>query len=326
MNFIVTGGCGFIGHNVVRQLEKLGHVCFVLDNVTDYGFIPEEELNYLYQVRSNRMWAANHHVDLCDHAMVKQFFSNFSFRCDAVIHLASFPRQKVVSSNPVWGSEVMSTGLINLLEVCKFYNIPKFVYVSSSMVYGDFESDVTEDVVCRPLGQYGIMKLMGEDIVKDYTRRGHFDHVILRPSAVYGKYDVEDRVISKFILSAIKGQTLRVNGANEILDFTYVKDAAAGIVSATLSPNTLNKTYNITRGEGITLGDAAKLVKQIVGQGNIELRDKDSEFPSRGSLNIDQARQDFDFNPTIDLEYGLKRYYAWFLKSTYWKEKLSEYL
>ena len=322
MKFIITGGSGFIGHNVVRQLEDLGHDCFILDSVTDYGFVPEDELTYLYRSRRDRMRANTHFIDLREHDRVQKFFSNFAFACDAVIHLASFPRQKVVSANPVWGAEVMGTGLVNLLEVCKRHVIPKFVYISSSMVYGDFKDDVTENAVCVPQGQYGIMKLSGEHLVRDYTRRECFDHVIIRPSAVYGEYDVEDRVVSKFILSAMRGETLRVNGANETLDFTYVEDAARGIVQATLSEVAVNKTYNITKSHSTTLLDAAQLAVDIVGRGTIECGDKDADFPSRGALNIDRARWDFGFDPKIDVEEGFVRYHRWFSDSKFWQNKL----
>jgi len=322
MKFIITGGSGFIGHNVVRQLEQEGHECFLIDSVTDYGFIPKDELTYLYRARRDRIHGNTHHIDLREHDRVQAFFSNFAFGCDAVIHLASFPRQKVVSANPVWGAEVMGTGLVNLLEVCNRHCIPKFVYISSSMVYGDFKNDVVEDAICRPQGQYGIMKLMGEDLVRDYTRRGCFDHVIIRPSAVYGEYDVEDRVVSKFMLSAMRGQTLKVNGANETLDFTYVEDAARGIMQATLSPNSVNSTYNITKSHSTTLLEAAELAIGIVGKGSIECRDKDADFPSRGALNIDRARRDFNFDPVVDVEEGFVRYHRWFSDSEFWQDKL----
>jgi len=85
------------------------------------------------------------------------------------------------------------------------------------------------------------MKLAGEHLVKDYSRRGCFTHTIIRPSAVYGELDVEDRVIAKFMLTAMRDGTLNVNGANETLDFTYVEDAADGIVGAALSDNTENR-------------------------------------------------------------------------------------
>jgi nucleoside-diphosphate-sugar epimerase len=322
MRFIVTGGAGFIGHNVVRQLEAQGHQCFIIDNCTNYGFVPKEELAYLKKERRNRIRSSVHHIDIRNHEEVKNFFMTFGGGVSAVIHLASFPRQKVVGANPVWGSEVMSTALVNLLEETKRCRIPKFVYISSSMVYGDFTDDVHEDYNCKPQGQYGIMKLMGEHLVQDYTRRGCFDHTIIRPSAVYGEYDVEDRVVSKFMLSAMRGQILKVNGASETLDFTYVEDAAAGIVGSTLSENARNKTYNITKSHSWSLLDAANLAVTIAGKGFVEVRDKDADFPSRGALNIDAARADFGYDPQVDVEEGFRRYYEWFKASKFWQSKL----
>ena len=324
MRFLITGGAGFIGHNVVRILKQQGHDCFVLDSVTNYGFVPQDELDYLYSQRQARMSAVVHHLDIRKQEQTDNFFRNFSFSADCVIHLASFPRQKVVSQNPVWGSDVMSTGLINLLELTKKYQIPKFVYISSSMVYGDFDNDVTEDSVCNPIGQYGIMKYMGEKLVEDYTRRGCFDHVIIRPSAVYGELDVEDRVVSKFMLGAMRGETIRVKGANEVLDFTYVEDAAQGIALAATNPAANNKIFNITRSDTrlYTLLDAASLAIKIAGQGGVVCEDKDQDFPSRGRLSISQAQEILGYQPTVGVEEGFRRYHEWFKQSKYWQTKI----
>jgi nucleoside-diphosphate-sugar epimerase len=240
---------------------------------------------------------------------------------DIVIHMASFPRQKVVNANPPHGAKVMSEGLLNLLEESKRQKVKKFVYISSSMVYGDFTDDVTEDAVCKPQGQYGIMKLAGEWLTRDYTRSTGMAHTIIRPSAVYGPLDVEDRVIAKFMLTAMRGGTLKVNGAGETLDFTYVDDAANGIVAAALSENTNNKTYNITKSHSRTLLDAANLAVKIAGKGNIEVRDKDADFPSRGALNIDRARKDFGYDPKVDVEEGFQKYYDWLKNSPFWSSK-----
>jgi nucleoside-diphosphate-sugar epimerase len=236
---------------------------------------------------------------------------------ELVIHCASFPRQKVVNNDPVKGSKTMSEGLLILLENCKKHNVEKFVYISSSMVYGDFTDDVTEDAICKPIGQYGILKLAGEQLVRDYSRRDILNHVIIRPSAVYGPLDVEDRVISKFMLAAMRGERLKVNGQNEKLDFTYVDDAATGIIQAALSTNTNNKTYNITKSHSHSLYDAAVIATKLARNGTIELREKDEDFPSRGALNIDAARQDFGFDPKVDVEEGFQIYYDWLKASAY---------
>jgi nucleoside-diphosphate-sugar epimerase len=321
MKILVTGGMGLIGHHVVSKLEQLGHDVVIVDTQTNYGIIPQEEVNYLVSERKKKIKTyQNFKFDICSAGNIEWLFAANKF--DIVIHMASFPRQKVVNANPPWGSRVMSEGLLNLCEMSKKNNVKKFVYISSSMVYGDFTNDVTEDYNCKPQGQYGILKLTGEHLVKDYTRRGCFNHTIIRPSAVYGPLDVEDRVIAKFMLTAMRGATLKVNGAGETLDFTYVEDAAEGIVAASLSSNTDNKTYNITKSHSRSLLDAAQLAVKIVGKGSIEVRDKDADFPSRGALNIDAARRDFGYDPKVDVEEGFQKYYEWLSTSEYWKSKL----
>jgi len=323
MRILVTGGLGLIGHNVVNKLESLGHEITIVDTKTNYGLIPADELNYLINERIKKIKTTDiFNADIVDYYALDELINDD--KPEAIIHLASFPRQKVVNVNPRAGSKTMSEGLLNLLELAKKHKVKRFVYISSSMVYGDFTNDVCEDAICKPQGQYGIMKLAGEWLVKDYTRSCGIEHTIIRPSAVYGPLDVEDRVISKFILSALRGQTLKVNGANETLDFTYVDDAANGIVAATLSENAINKTYNITKSHSRTLKYAAELAVEIAGKGSIEVRDKDTDFPSRGSLNIDAAKRDFSFDPKIDVEEGFKIYYDWIVNSSYWSKKIND--
>jgi nucleoside-diphosphate-sugar epimerase len=319
---LVTGGLGLIGHNVVRRLLDLGHEVSITDTQTNYGLVPQDELNYLMAERCAKipeMDLRTHRIDIADQSGIDWLIKHY--QPDTIIHMASFPRQKVVNVNPMTGSRAMSEGLLNLLEAAKNNHVCKFIYISSSMVYGDFTDDVTEDAECRPQGQYGIMKLAGEWLVRDYSRRGFFDHVVIRPSAVYGELDVEDRVISKFLLTAMRGGTLKVNGASETLDFTYVGDAADGIVAAALNPTANNNTYNITKSHSWSLLDAANLAVRIVGRGTVEVRDKDADFPSRGALNIDAARRDFGYDPKVDIEEGFQRYYEWLNNSIYWSKK-----
>ncbi len=322
MNILVTGGLGLIGHNIVQKLNALGHKVIVYDNCTNYGIIPQDEIDYLITERKKLIGDVEiHEMDILQGSMFDYLLPHH--KIEAIIHLASFPRQKVVNANPTWGSTVMSTGLLVLLEAAVKYGVRRFTYASSSMVYGDFKDYVTEDFICRPQGQYGILKLAGEWLVKDYTRKYGIEHTILRPSAVYGPLDVEDRVISKFLLTAMRNQTLRVNGVNETLDFTYVNDAADGFVNATLSNKTANGTYNITKSHSKTLLAAAELAVKLVGKGKIEVRKKDADFPSRGALDITRARRDFRFDPKIDIDEGFEIYYNWLKNSEYWKEKIN---
>lgn len=318
MNILVTGGLGFIGHKVVRLLKTQGHNVVIVDNSTNYGIIPRHELDYLLEERKLTIAPYTlHTADIKDRATIEYIIGRHDI--ELVIHLASFPRQKVVNADPCWGSETMSEGLLSLLEGSVKNGVRKFVYVSSSMVYGNFRDEyfdgVSEAHECNPIGQYGIMKLAGEWLVKDYARRTNMAYTILRPSAVYGPLDVEDRVVSKFLLAAIRGETIQVNGPKESIDFTYVDDAADGIASASVSDNTDNMIYNITRGSSHTLLEAAELAVRIAGAGQIQLNERDNNFPSRGQLNITRAYQDFGFNPTTDIEQGFQLYYEWLINN-----------
>jgi UDP-glucose 4-epimerase len=316
MNVLVTGGLGLIGHNVVKRLQAQGHTVSIIDTKTNYDIIPQEEIDHLIEQRSQGLDLSKYYcLDIVNKWTIESCFS--VDKPEIVIHMASFPRQKVVNAHPGRGSRTMSEGLLNLLDHSTKHGVRKFIYISSSMVYGDFKDDVKEDYECKPQGQYGILKLAGEWLVKDYTRRTDLVHTIIRPSAVYGPLDVEDRVISKFILRAMRGQPLQVNGAQETLDFTYVDDAADGIVAAALSDNTDNKTYNITKSHSHSLLDAANLAVKVAGQGEIIVGNRDLDFPSRGALNIDAARRDFGFDPKIDVEQGFQNYYNWLKNDSY---------
>jgi nucleoside-diphosphate-sugar epimerase len=131
--------------------------------------------------------------------------------------------------------------------------------------------------------------------------------------------DVEDRVVAKFMLTAMRGSVLRVNGAGETLDFTYVDDAADGIVSAATRIMSKNMTYNITKSHSVSLLEAAEMIVKIVGKGTIECRDKDADFPSRGALNITKARTVLGYDPRVDVEEGFQNYYKWLSESSYWQ-------
>jgi len=318
--FLVTGGHGLIGHNVVQRLQQRGESVSVVDIQTNYDIIPQAELDYLIEERLKKLEShRNYDKDIADEAAMNYVFDQET--PEVVVHCASFPRQKVVNANPAWGADVMMRGLINLLENAKKHQVERFVYISSSMVYGDFEDQVHEEDECNPQGQYGIMKLAGEWLVRDYARRCGFEYVIVRPSAVYGPLDVEDRVVAKFMIAAMQNKILKVNGANETLDFTYVDDAADGIVAAATRIMARNNTYNITKSHSVSLLEAAEMIVEIAGTGQIEVADRDLDFPSRGALNIDRARTILGYDPKVDVREGFENYFTWIKSSLYWSPK-----
>ena len=316
MKILVTGGAGFIGHAVVAKLEKQGHDVCILDNFTNYGVVPEKEMSALHKERLSKLKTKNiHRVDIRESHEVNQVFEEC--RPDVVIHCAAFPRAKVVDANPTDGCSVLTSGLINLLRASERWKVRRFVYISSSMVYGDFNMIGYEDMKCEPKGIYGILKLAGEALTRDHCNRAGIDYVVLRPSAVYGPLDVEDRVVSKFLIAAMNNREIVVHGKDELLDFTYVDDCVRGIVRAANSFNSSGRTYNLTRSSGRTLLEAAEVAIEVAGGGRIKLVEADASFPSRGTLSNIRAGQDFGYHGRINIEQGFKQYYEWLRHSIY---------
>jgi nucleoside-diphosphate-sugar epimerase len=113
---------------------------------------------------------------------------------------------------------------------------------------------------------------------------------------------------------AMRGETLRVKGADEVLDFTYVEDTAQGIVLAATLDRANSQIYNITRSDErqYTLKDAAELAIKIAGKGDLIVADRDLSFPKRGRLSIMKAQRDLGYSPQVGVEQGFQRYYDWY--------------
>jgi len=316
---LVTGGLGFIGHKVVEQLQKQNHRVEVIDVLTTYGLLDKDELEYLYNERLAKFREDTiiHKIDVAEIELVNDIF--LKLKPDYVVHLASFPNEKLASENPVEAAHTMCQGLANILENSARHNIKRFLYVSSSMVLGDFSFPADETVTPNPKGSYAIWKHAGEKLVENFNKQHDLDYVTVRPSAVYGPLDNCNRVVGKFILNALADKKLSVNGEDERLDFTYVDDLAQGIISALLKGKT--GIYHLTRGDARKIKEAGALAVKFADKGTVEINDKDTNMPSRGTLNIDKAKTDFNFDPKINIEEGIKLYYEWIRNSVYWSKK-----
>lgn len=308
MKILVTGGAGFIGHNLVNKLESLGHECLIFDNLTDYGLLSNEECTSLFRERFQHFKSP-----ICPVHLGKDDVDKFvkDFQPEIIIHLAGYPGQQFIDVNPQAASDTMIGGTVSMLEAAKKYKVSRFVYVSSSMIYGNFTRDIDEASTGNPVNQYGIFKLAGEWLVKNYSKKTGLQYNIVRPSAVYGERSIKDKVINKFFLAAINDQPLEVKGADERLDFTYVDDVSNGLILAALHPRSFNRTYNITRSASRTLLEAAEVVVKIVGRGEIKVVDRDTNTPRRGTLKIRRAMNDLGFFPKTDIEEGFQKCYEW---------------
>src|SRR3989344_1004766 len=197
-----------------------------------------------------------------------------------IIHLAATPLAKMQNlkveeglRGPVIATSYILEIIAYLKETGELKDFKKFIYTSSSMVYGNFKSDsAKEDDETEPINLYGTMKLAGESIAKGMCRTFNIPYNIIRPSAVYGPTDINKRVTQIFIDDAMAGRALKVEGGNEEkLDFSYVKDVAHGFVLAALS-EVSGEIFNITGGEGRSLLEYANLIKKYYPNAKIEVK------------------------------------------------------
>ena len=235
----------------------------------------------------------------------------FSHNPDIVIHLATYPRAKIVDEDPILGIPKVINTTTNLLWHSSKWSVKKFVYISSSMVYGDFVDGTKEDANTKPKNIYGEAKLTGERMVKLFAKRDNLNYSIIRPSGVYGPGDMPDRVVSKFFEKAMKNETITLhNGANKV-DFTYRQDAARGIIMSALS-SVSNVSFNITAGNATSLRTLAETIIKITGsESEIEDIGNHKLYPMRGTLNISRAKDLLGYEPEFTLEQALKSYYDW---------------
>jgi nucleoside-diphosphate-sugar epimerase len=310
MRILVTGAYGFIGSRIVERLLEMGHQVSTLDNSETYGVIKTDDLQKLYQWRQ-RNWDKSVSRNEGDVTDMNDVLSAFRPRPDYVIHLASYPRAKIVNEKPWIGVQNIIGGTVNLLWHCQHMPVKKFIFVSSSMIYGDFTDGTREDAVTKPSNLYGEAKLTAERFVKHYHKQHGIDYAVVRPSGVYGPGDVEDRVLSKFFQKAMRNETITVHDGNNRVDFTYIDDTAEGIIKATLS-EAKNQSFNITAGAATSLRTAAEKIIALTGS-NSDIVDTGVHklYPMRGTLDISRAREQLGYYPNVTFDEGLENYYEW---------------
>jgi nucleoside-diphosphate-sugar epimerase len=308
LKILVTGGEGFIGSWIVEKLSQMGHRVTTLDSAETYDIIEREELDRLCQWRQ-RNWKQ---VRKVSGNVIMPLDRVWLQKQDIVIHLASYPRASIVNECPELGVENIVIGTTGLLQDCVEYKVKRFVYVSSSMIYGDFADGTNEKSTTNPINIYGEAKLAGERLTEQFNRAFGLEYVIARPSGVYGAGDIPDRVLSKFFTAAMKNKDITVHDADNRIDFTYVEDAADGIIRCALEKKASNNIFNITAGNATSLGEAAKKIIQLTGsESRIKDTGKNKLYPTRGTLDISQAQQQLKYQPQHNFDQGITKYYEW---------------
>jgi UDP-glucose 4-epimerase len=314
---LITGGLGFIGSNIARQLiqNKVVDKVVLLDHFGTYvSPIKNETIDY----RAARI------AEISEHAIVERGLAEtvtiamkmiLTYKPKYIFHTAAMPLASIenVNSQEAMAGTIISTTAfletIDILRATTGYQPERFVYASSSMVYGDFQYTPADEChPTQPRTMYGVMKLAGENCALGLGRTFGIDVSVVRPSAVYGPTDMNRHVTQIFLENAQQGKKLFIHGEDEALDFTYVEDAAAGFILAAIRNEAVGEVFNITAGHAVTLLEFAELLKTFFPSLEYEVVARDATRPKRGTLSIEKARKLLGFKPNFDIRAGLKAY------------------
>ena len=311
MNIIIIGGAGFIGSHLAKELCI--HNVTAIDALMVNNLYADDPFSDLHRRilkdREANLACRLIVADARDYTLLSPICK--ALAPDAMIHLAAVAHQGKAQKNPHTTFDHSLRTLENALDIAVNLKVKRFMYFSSSTVYGDWPAAgaLDEEYPCAPKGIYGSLKLAGEILVKAYAQAYGLQYTIIRPSALYGAGCVSGRVIQKFIEAARAGSAL--HASIERLDFTHVGDLVRGVNLAMISPAAVNQTYNLTAGHARPVADAARIVAARYGV-EYETAPRDETFADRGTLCIDKAKADFGYAPLMSMEHGIRNYMDWY--------------
>jgi nucleoside-diphosphate-sugar epimerase len=304
---LVTGAAGFIGSHLSERLLRDGHELIALDSFTDY--YPR-----LFKDKNAAFASDNPHCRFAEGDLTQLDLESLLEGVDVVFHLAA---QAGVRAS--WGQSFETYLKDNvyatqrLLEAVKARPVQKFIYASSSSVYGDAESYPTpETATPKPLSPYGVTKLAAEHLSWLYWRRYKVPAVSLRFFTVYGPRQRPDMAFHIFSRALLSGQPIEVYGDGEqSREFTYVDDAVRAVMLAA-EKGAPGSVYNIGGGSEVTLNEAIRLLMQISGR-EVPLRygEKQPGDARRTAADASLTRRELGYEPKVGLEQGLRAEFGW---------------
>jgi nucleoside-diphosphate-sugar epimerase len=305
---LVTGAAGFIGSKVSEMLLEEGYQVVGVDNINDYYDIELKlwRLDYLKKYDNFKFYK----FDIENYEELK---SAFQLNCpEAVINLAARTGVRYSLENPFIYLSTNSGGNLNLLELCREYEVPKFVLASTSSLYAGQKMPFKEDLpVNTPISPYAASKKAAEMMAYTYHYLYGLDVTILRYFTVYGPTGRPDMAAFRFIKWIMEGVPLEIFGDGcQKRDFTYVDDIARGTIRA-LKPLGY-EIINLGNNHPYKLSEVIKLMEKYIGE---EARFKYKEFHKADMkttwADINKARELFGWEPQVNLEEGIKRTVEW---------------
>ncbi|MDG7000697.1 MAG: SDR family oxidoreductase, partial [Nitrososphaerota archaeon] len=305
---LVTGGAGFIGSHIVDKLVEEKYEVGVLDNLSTGNLA-----NVSDHVSSKRI--EFHNCDISDFDSVSKVVKEY----DAVIHEAALVSVSRSVENPLLTNKVNVDGTVNLLKASVDSGVQKFIYASSSSVYGDTETlPKKETMVTVPISPYGVSKLAAENYCRTFSKVYSLKTVCLRYFNVYGprqKYGHYSGVIPIFIRKALNDEAPVIDGDGEqTRDFTYVSDVVQANLLALRKDVSPGTVYNAAAGGMISINDLARHILDLTGRENLKpVHGKPRVGDIRASYaDIGMISRELGFNPRVGIEEGLGRVVDWF--------------
>jgi nucleoside-diphosphate-sugar epimerase len=233
---------------------------------------------------------------------------------EVIVHLAAVSHANRSNKDPYSTFDHSLRTLENALDFSRTASLKRFVYLSSSMVYGNFDGQaVTEESPCNPIGIYGALKLCGEKIVLAYNQVFDLPYTIIRPSALYGERCISRRVGQIFIEGALCGEPIHVTGdGSDRLDFTYINDLVQGISLCIANDKARNQTFNLTFGQARAIKELAGIIEDEFPGTKIGSIAKDNFNPERGTLCVDKAMRLLGYEPKFPIDRGYREYVKWY--------------
>jgi nucleoside-diphosphate-sugar epimerase len=322
----ILGGAGFIGHHLALELVRLGAEVSVVDSLQVNNLIAitaghdhagnRDLYSRILIERLDLLREADVHLtiqDIRDYHAVSRILDGFAPQ--AIVHAAAVAHAGQSNKDPHTTFDHSLRTLENALDYARADGrVEHFVFLSSSMVYGDFLTPaVDEEHPLNSIGIYGALKVAGEKIVVGYNQVFDLPYTIVRPSALYGPRCISRRVGQLFIEDALAGDPLHIQGdGSDRLDFTYVDDLVQGLVLVLDHPGARGETFNLTYGESRSISDLAAIVQQHFPGTEIEYVPRDKLMPVRGTLSVEKARKQLGYEPANPLEVGIEKYVAWY--------------
>ncbi len=306
MKILITGGSGFIGRHVTKQLLEENHIVYLLDNLSNSTL---SNIIEFHKHPSLALLVGKHH----DITSKPHLHKDFMREIDICIHLAANINVQDSIDNPAHSISDI-TGTFNLLEECRKHNT-KFIYVSTCMVYAPQSIPITENHPTKPSSPYAASKLSCENLALSYYNAYNLPVIVLRPFNTYGpfqKSNSEGGVVSIFIQNTLKNQPLKIYGSgNQTRDLLYVTDCADFIIKASLS-NHYGEIINAGTGYDISINCLAHKISSNIE--HIDHIHPQSEI-SKLCCNPTKAKKLLNWEPKISLNEGIKRVRKWIERS-----------